>query len=272
MKKNLFGEWRVALPRRAAACVITIAVTGGCAHFVSPQGAAIPDRPGYTDGPLALPAGAVELEAGLTDDNAGSVEYTTYGEVLLRVGIGARTELRLFGNSYATRAETGVPRVDGTEDPKIGVKTNVHTKPDSIHSLVPNLALLAAVTVPAGATSFRNDHAQPEAKLAASWTTPTPFSVYSNVGWGAVYDGLRWGQRGWASVALWYLVNPRVSLFGEGIALRSLQGSALPSNAADVGIIYLINDRFQLDVRAGHGIGRASGSERFFGAGFARRW
>jgi len=42
----------------------------------------------------------------------------------------------------------------------------------------------------------RKAHAQPEAKLAANWTTPSPFSVYSNVGAGAGYDGSRWGERG----------------------------------------------------------------------------
>jgi hypothetical protein len=67
-------------------------------------------------------------------------------------------------------------------------------------------------------------------------------------------------------------VNPSISLMGEGISVRSLGGTALPSNAADAGITYLINDRFQVDLRAGHEFGGTSGSERFVGAGFARRW
>ena len=128
------------------------------------------------------------------------------------------------------------------------------------------------MTLPVGATAFSAIHAQPEAKLAANWTTPSPLSVYSNVGVGAVCDGSRWGERGWLSLALWYAVNPRVSVFGEENSVRALGGSALPSNDADAGITYLINDRFQIDVRAGHGFGGVSGSERFVGAGLARRW
>ena len=252
--------------------MVIAAAASGCARFVSPPGPASPDRPGYTDTPPALPSGALQLEAGYTDDRAGPLGYKTIGEMLLRVGVGARSELRLFGNSYATRSETGAPSVRGMEDSKIGVKTNLRTKPDSVHSIAPNVAVLAAVTLPVGATAFRNVHAQPEAKLAANCTTPSAFSVYSNAGAGGVYDGSKWGERGWVSVALWYSANARVSLFGEEISMRSLHGGTAPSNDADAGVTYLINDRFQLDLRAGHGFGNTSGSERFIGAGFARRW
>ena len=249
-----------------------VTTAGGCANFVSPPGPAIPDRPGYTDGPAAIPMGAFQVEAGYTYDRAGTVTYSTIGETLLRIGVGAQSELRLFGNSYAIRSTDGAPTLYGLEDPKIGIKTNVYSKPDSVHSLIPNVAVLAAVTLPAGGDAFRAAHAQPEAKLAANWTTPSPFSVYSNVAAGRVYDGRKWGERGWVSVALWYSVNPRVSVFGEEISVRRLGGSASPSNDVDAGITYLINDRFQLDFRAGHGFESASGSERFVGAGFASRW
>jgi|SRR5579862_9081213 len=259
--------------RTIVPCVIVVATAmGGCAGRVSPPGAVSPDRPGYTDTPPALPAGALQVEVGSTDDRTATVEYSTIGETLLRVGVGARSELRLFGNSYAIRSTTGLARVDGMEDPKVGIKTNLRVVPDSLHSFIPNVAALVAVTLPAGAPGLTAGRAQPEAKLAVNWTTPSPLSVYSNVGAGAVYDGSRWGEHGWLSVAVWYAVNPRISLLGEGISVRSLGGTALPSNAADAGITYLINDRFQIDLRAGHGFGGAAGSERFVGAGFARRW
>ena len=249
-----------------------LVATAACATFVSPPGPAIPDRPGYTDTPPVLPSGAVQLEAGVTDDRVGAVRYTTIGETLLRVGVGSRTELRLFGNSYGSLSVDGTQIAHGMEDSKIGIKTSLRTKPDSVHSLEPNVSFLVATTLPIGATVFRNAHSQPEAKLAMNWTTATPLSIYSNLAAGDVYDGFRWSERGWLSVALWYLLNPRVSIFGEGISTRSLHNGAFPSNAVDAGFTYLINDRFQLDLRAGHGVGSTSGSEHFLGAGFARRW
>ena len=252
--------------------LIAIAALTGCAQFISPPGPAMPDRPGYTDTPAALPRNAIQLEAGYTDDRAGSTSYKTLGEMLLRVGVGARTEVRMFANSFGTLSEDGARTVSGMEDSKIGFKTSVRAKPDSVHSGLPNIAVLAAVTLPTGARAFRSSHAQPEAKVAMNWTTPTSLSIYSNVATGRVYDGIRWRERGWVSVALWYSVNPCISIFGEGISTRSLHASALPSNDVDAGATYLINDRFQIDVRAGHGFGSASNSERFFGAGLARRW
>jgi len=245
---------------------------GGCAGRVSPPGAVSPDRPGYTDTPPVLPSGALQIEIGFTDDKSGGVEYTTIGETLLRIGVGRRSEIRLFGNSYSTRTAFGVPSVFGMEDPKIGTKTTLRSKPDSIHSVAPNVAVLAAVTLPTGSAGFRAGRPQPEAKIAANWTTASPISVYSNFAVSGVYDGSNWSERGWVSVALWYSVNPSVSVFGEGISTRSLGGSAFKSNAVDAGITYLVDDRFQLDVRFGHGLGGASGGQRFFGAGLARRW
>src|SRR5438067_2547634 len=76
------------------------------AHLGAP-GPAAPDRPGYTDTPVALPAHAVQLETGVTDDRTGPdgarTRYVTAGEILLRFGVGGNTELRVFGNSYGMR-------------------------------------------------------------------------------------------------------------------------------------------------------------------------
>jgi hypothetical protein len=260
------------MPRIRHSCAALLVTASGCAGFVSPPGPAIPDRPGYTDTPPVLPEGAMQLEAGVTDDRSGAVRYTSIGEGLLRVGVGSRTELRLFANSFGTLWVDGQEIAHGMEDSKVGIKTSLWTKPDSVHSLEPNVSFLAALTLPVGATAFRNAHAQPEAKMAMNWTTATPLSIYSNIAAGGVYDGFRWSERGWFSVALWYSLNPRVSIFGEGISTRSLHNGAIPSNAVDGGFTYLINDRFQVDLRVGQGVGNTSGREHFIGTGFARRW
>lgn len=245
-----------------------------CAGRVSPPGAVSPDRPGYTDTPPVLPSGAVQLEAGYTDDRIDTFGYSTIGETLLRLGVGGRSELRLFGNSYATRSITGLPSVSGMEDPKIGLKTTLRTKPDSIHSLTPNVSALFGLTLPMGATQFRAAHAQPEAKLAMNWTTASPFSLYSNLGAGRIYNDVGRADRAWASVAAWWSVNPKISVFAEGMQIGRLSGSGsgTAGSIVDGGITYLINDRLQLDARVGHGVGSETSPERFFGAGLARRW
>src|SRR5438105_11818798 len=83
---------------------------GACVHLGAP-GAVAPDRPGYTDTPVAMPARAVQLEFGITDDRSGPsaarTEYVSAGEALLRLGLGVNAELRLFANSYGVRTVDG---------------------------------------------------------------------------------------------------------------------------------------------------------------------
>jgi hypothetical protein len=109
-------------------------------------------------------------------------------------------------------------------------------------------------------------------KVAASWTTPSPFSFYTNAGVGSTTDGVTQGSRAWASLANWYAVSPRVSLLAEGMAGRTLGGPDAMANDVDAGVTWLLGPQFQLDARAGIAVGPMAHGERFFGFGFARRW
>ncbi|MGH7655594.1 MAG: transporter [Gemmatimonadaceae bacterium] len=257
--------------RRICLWLVPLAACG-CATFHSPPGPVLTDRPGYTDTPTVLPGGAVQIEGGYTSDRTGSTTYQSVGELLLRAGIGSRLELRLFGNSYATLTSSGARIASGLEDSKIGAKFALIDKPDSVHTLTPSLALLAATTLPTGARLLGAGRAQPEAKLAASWTTSTPLSVFANAAIGAVYDGTGWGDHGWESVATWYELSSRVSLFVEEMHLYNISGNAPAGTDIDGGLTIGFGDRFQVDARIGRGVGGLSGSERFVGVGFGRRF
>ena len=265
---------------RAALGGIRVAMTtalGACVHLGAP-GPVVADRPGYTDTPVALPAGAVQLEAGATDDRVGPsgsrAEYVSAGETLLRLGLGARTEARIFGNSYGLRTASGGSTTGGVEDFKLGVKLNLRSAPDSVHWWTPNVALLAATTLPTGAGGFGAASPQPEAKVAMNWTTASPFSLYTNVGYSDIVNETGRAGKGWVSAASWWAINSRVSVFAEGLAIGRVSGSGsgTAGNDVDGGFTFLINDRFQLDVRIGRGLGSETGSERFVGAGLAKRW
>ena len=75
-------------------------------------------------------------------------------------------------------------------------------------------------------------------------------------------------------MAGWWAVNSQVSLFIEGLSIGPVSGSGAGTagNAVNGGVTLLLNDRLQLDLRVGRGIGSELSRERFFGAGFARRW
>jgi hypothetical protein len=263
--------WNAQRVRASVVVGLIVPITScGVLHPVT--GPVVADRPGYTDTPTALPARGYQVEAGITDDHVDSVTYRSAGEVLLRAGVGNRIELRFFGNSYGIRWAPGVETTHGLEDAKLGAKLVLHTAPDSVHGLMPRLALLAATTLASGAENRTAHKAQPEAKLAVAWTTSGPFSLYSNFGYGGVYDGAAWGTHAWISAALWFAASPKVSLFGEGLVVGRVSGTASPANYLDGGVTYLFGNHLQADFRAGHGIGANASHDHYFGAGMAWRW
>lgn len=250
---------------------------GGCAGLGAP-GPVVADRPGFSDGPAALPARAVQIEAGIGDDRvagtagAPSSEYRTIGQMLLRVGLGARTEARLYGNSYASRITQGSPGVSGLEDMKVGGKVNVYAAPDSVHSIIPSTGILVATSLPTGASGLTAGAAQPEAKVAANWTTSTPFSLAAELGYTAIETHPGRATQAATSVAGWWTFTPKLSGFVEGLAVRRASGDVPAMNEVDAGITYLANSRMQLDASIGHGVGPAVSRERFIAAGISRRW
>ncbi len=253
--------------------VTAMLLTGvaACAALHPTTGPVVADRPGYTDGPAALPAGGLGIEIGVTSDHVPGATYISVGELLIRAGIGERTELRVFGNSLGVLSAPGEATSQGLEDIKLGFKLALHTAPETVHGFVPRVAFLAATTVPIGAEERSAGKALPEAKLAAAWTTSGPFSLYTNVGIGAVYDGTSSGSHGWNSTALWFAASPKVSLYGEGLVIGRVSGVATPANYVDGGITYLLTTHLQADVRVGHGIGTNASNEQFFGAGLPWR-
>jgi hypothetical protein len=222
--------------------------------------------------PNVLPTGAVQLESGFTDDLAAGTKYQTVGEALLRVGVGRGVEVRMFGNSFALRSGGGVPVARGMEDAKVGVKVRLIEQPDSVHGLTPTLALLAASSLPTGASALSARVAQPEAKLAANWTTNGAFSFAANAGVAKSFDGAAWSTQASAVASTSFDINEHISLFAEGMRLGTITGLLQPSTYIDGGITVLLGDQLQLDAHVGRGTSRAVADERSFGFGIARRF
>jgi hypothetical protein len=253
-------------------CLLAVVGIAGCAHMGVPVPTVVPDRPGYTDTPTALNRGSIQLETGYTDDRTPSARYRSVGEVLLRVGVAGPVEARVFGNSYGLLSGAGIQARSGLEDLKLGAKLALIEQPDSVHAWKPSLAFLAATTIPTGASGIGSGAARPEAKLAASWTTATPFSLYANAGVNRSIDAAGWKSNAFGSVATWYAATPRVSFFAELLNSSVLGASAPVTTYVDGGVTFLVSPRLQLDFRVGRGARGDVTSERFVGAGIARRW
>lgn len=274
----------LALPLAAAAAPTPAGVgrdEGAAAPGGRPAHAPLagPDRPGYSYSTVTVPAGGVQLESGATEARAGSFTYRTVGEALLRVGAGRGTELRLSGQSFASRVDGAAPlgarMTRGVEDARVGVKQRLVAGHGAQGVAATSVAVIAGSTVPSGSAGFGAGAWQPEAALLVTTPLTAHFSVVENLSdsyaaAATTPDGRR-GHRLGASVAGWYAFSGRVSAFGEYAGSRVAGAAAPASHYVDSGVAFAPVGHLQLDVRAGMGMNGVPG-DRFVGAGVTRRW
>ncbi|MGF7149124.1 hypothetical protein FHS96_002766 [Sphingomonas zeicaulis] len=116
------------------------------------------DRPGLNTSPCTVDPGRLQAEIGLAswtlvrqpDERSDEIEA---GDILLRYGLGATTELRLgwtaFGHMRTQDRSSGaIERSSGTGDVTIGLKQNLRHPAETTPGLA--IALLPFVTLPTG--------------------------------------------------------------------------------------------------------------------------
>jgi hypothetical protein len=272
--------WEVVRPSRSRAvarsvvhgCSVTSAVIalGACASARPSQEPLVSDRPDFTEAVETLAPGRVQLEGGHTFSRAAAEKTNTSGEVLLRIGVASRAELRLEAGSYSTLTSP-LTDVRGREDGAVGMKVRLHDAPDSGRSIVPALSLLVATSVPTGSSVFRQRAMQPEAKLASAWTLSDRVSFAANVNVARPVDGsdrfTEWAASGSLGVSL----TERYGLYAEVFGFAPQLSGAPRTAYANSGLTAGVTPSFQLDIRAGVGL-NGTGPDYFVGAGFAKRW
>lgn len=92
---------------------------GGAAAAQEPA-PLVTDRPDFTESTETVPAGRVQFEGGYTPLRSGGVDEHAIGEVLLRLGVSGRTELRLGLNSFLVARVPGEPTSTGLEGASLG--------------------------------------------------------------------------------------------------------------------------------------------------------
>lgn len=164
---ELSGAWRRGrASSRGLVIAASLLVTTGCASARPGQEPLVSDRPDFTEAPETVAPRRVQLEGGHTFARADGERANTTGEVLLRIGVAPRAELRLEPGSYSTLSSpAGDTR--GLEDAVAGMKFRLHDAPEAGRSLMPAVSLLVMTSVPTGSAAFRQSAMQPEAKLVA---------------------------------------------------------------------------------------------------------
>lgn len=250
----------------ALAALAAAALTSGCASHRPFSGSIVTDRPDFTESPVAVPRGAVQVEAGNTLERTDDVRANTLGETLVRVGVRDGVELRLGLPSYVRLAGPGA--VDGVSDGNLGAKLDL-VRASRASGLVPTTALIVGAALPTGSRAFRGGGVSPEAKLLVGWSLGEAWALSSNLNVASVDAGdARTGEVA-GSVSVARSLSERTGAYLEWFGTRP--DGARGTHYANGGVTYLFTDDHQLDVRAGRGLG-GNRRDYFLGLGFSQRW
>src|SRR5882672_4283615 len=79
------------------------------------DGTVSPDRPSFSTGAHIVPVGRVQLEGGASQQRFGDIKSFDVGEMLVRVGLSSRLEVRAGLPSYVETTTNGV-KLSGADD------------------------------------------------------------------------------------------------------------------------------------------------------------
>lgn len=254
------------------ALAASLALLAGCATGRAYHDSIVTDRPDFTESPVAVPRGAVQLEMGDTYERTDGVRANTAGEMLFRIGVRSGAELRVGVPSFL-RMQAGAPvgRADaltGFGDSYLGAKLDLIAEREE-RSLVPTMAIIVGSGLPTGSSAFRSRGPSPETKLLFGWSLSERWGLASNLNYSSSDEGDGRTQEAAASVSFAYSASERVGAYAEWFGGRPSAGAA--AHYANGGVTYLLTSNQQLDLRAGTGLG---GNRRdfFVGLGLSRRW
>jgi hypothetical protein len=229
----------------------------------------VTDRPDFTESPVSVQPGRVQLEGGYTHEEAGDVTTDGAPELLLRIGLTDALELRLAANSYTRVAAPGGD-ASGLEDPFVGIKLEAARGSETPSFLEPAMALLVGSSLPVGSTDIGEDDAVPEVLLALDWTLPEPLGIASNIGLSYESEDGEQFLQGSFSTALGVGLGASWGLFFEYYAFVPEGSERDVQHFLDTGATRLLSNDFQLDVRVGTEVGGET--DYFAGVGLAYRW
>lgn len=246
-------------------CVAWLLAAGGAAQTGKPLPELVTDRPDFTEATDVVGRGVLQLEGGFTLDREGSVRHFSGPELLLRLGLSKRFELRFATDGFDANEAVGQNWRSGHSDAEIGFKLNFwkqgHYRP--AFSIVPNLS------IPVGSAAFSSGGYDPTLKLAWSKDLPKGFTLGGNINFLSLRaESGRIVQKAW-STSLGHDLPGGFAAYWEVYGFSPWDG---PANAwiANTGISHGVGDNAQWDVRVGRRI-TAAGPAWFFGAGFAIR-
>jgi hypothetical protein len=234
------------------------------------------DRPNFTESPFTVGRGRVQFEAGFTrvSDRTEEAHHKgdSYPELLLRTGLVAEwLELRVGMNySRATDGDTeGTSTARGFNDTYIGLKIALTEQ----EGWLPHTAILPQATLPTGSATMSEKIVKPGVNFLYTWDLNDDIALC----------GSTQGNRAQNEDALTYVevaqsfslecsLTDDFSWFGEWFAFFPTSDLGVdPQHYVDTGVMYLVNNAFQLDARVGLGLNEAA-DDSFWGVGASYKY
>ncbi|HEX2838285.1 MAG TPA: transporter [Phycisphaerales bacterium] len=244
-----------------------LTLTVACAACMAAQGVAddprrlITDRPDFTESPQAVPHGRTQVEGGYTVSREADDEAHTLPELLVRVGLAPRWELRLSPpNAERTGGDGGEW---GVTDTAVGFKYEI-VRDDDAPCL---FSVIGQSSLPTGDDGFASEDPEPEVKLL--WSTQLADDIALS---GNLNGAWRWSEDGSyfepaVSVSASFGVTDEVGLYAEYFAFLGSDDRATEAHYLNGGATYQLSPTLQVDVRIGAGI-NAEADDLFAGVGF----
>ncbi len=221
-----------------------------------------PDRPSFSTGAHIVPARRVQVEGGASQQRFGDTSGYDVGELLVRVGLSSRVEVRAGLPTYAETKTNGV-RQSGTLDSYIGGKILLKSGDKGA------VSVLGGTVLPTGSRRIDEHTFQPGGTLITDVNISKKIVVTSNVG----YIRTSWEQERhdltFAVSTLNFALTKNINIYSEFYALN-LRHTWIRRYAATGGA-WTIRKRTAIDFSAGFGLGnQAHGPDYYWGIGISR--
>jgi len=242
-----------------------------CASVTPSREPLVSDRPDFTESTSTVQRGDVQAEGGYTFSRTEGDRSSTAGELLVRIGVMRRAELRVEPGSYAwVKSDSG--KQSGRDDAEIGTKLRLHNAEGERPSPLPAVSLILKSTVPTGSAAFRQNRMQPEVGLATEWTLARHVALGANLDAARPVgdDGQRYTQFA-VSASFGFDLSLRIGAFAEAFGFVPEISGARHTGYLDTGLTAAISPDLQFDLRGGIGV-NGTAPDYFIGAGLVRRW
>ena len=248
--------------RRTLLAVLGFVVALGSAAAQTPD--LVTDRPGQTESATVVLRGVVQVETGYLFARDDGVDVFEVPGTLVRIGLGARTELRI-GHAGVIGSEGR----HGTGDSAVGAKVNLIETADG---WTPELAILGGLSLPTGDEAFSSDGVDPSFLVAFAHELSPRLSVGYNVGaaWESSPDQPDWEVSVLSSLALGMGVTDRLGAFLEVFGDRRTTGDTATGVSIDGGLTFLLTDAIQIGLFVGRGL-HGPTADTFVGTGLSFR-